>query len=83
MAGMFVHIQGEFEMSENRAAWSVQQIVESTGLSEPFIRGEIRRGVLPSRHFGRRVLVLNSDLETYLNQGGKGRKQDEEDSEAA
>lgn len=49
-----------------RVAWSVQEMSEATGLSEPFLRREIKRGALPAQRFGRRVLVRDSVLQTYL-----------------
>jgi excisionase family DNA binding protein len=54
-----------------RAAWSIGEIAEGTGLSRGFLRAEVRRGRLPIRKFGRRVLVLNDDLQKYLSQGSE------------
>lgn len=67
----------------SKVAWSVQEVSEATGLSVPFLRREIKRGVLPVTSFGRRKLVRNSDLEKYLEVGSKGSKQDKEDSQAS
>ena len=67
----------------SKAAWSVQEISEATGLSVPFLRRDIKRGVLRVKSFGRRKLVLNSDLQKYLESGSKGSKQDEDGSKAA
>ena len=53
----------------HRAAWSIGEVAEATGLSRGFLRAEVRRGRLPIRRFGRRVLVLNDDLQTYLTSG--------------
>ena len=55
-----------------RRTWSVQEIANITGLSKNFLRYEIRRENLPVRKFGRRVMVLNKDLEFYLENGSKG-----------
>jgi excisionase family DNA binding protein len=57
-----------------KLAWSVAEISEATGLSMGFLRNEVRRGKLPTRKFGRRVLVLDQDLQTYLH-GGSEKKE--------
>jgi excisionase family DNA binding protein len=54
-----------------RAAWSIGDIADATGLSRGFLRAEVRRGKLPIRKFGRRVLVLSHDLDVYLKTGSK------------
>lgn len=63
-----------------RAAWSLSEISASTGLSIGFLRNEVRRGTLPIKKFGRRVLVLEEDLRSYLTEG---RPNTEDDREAA
>ncbi len=54
-----------------RLAWGLSQISESTGLSVPFLRAEVRAGRLPVRRFGRRVLVRDEDLKDYLAKGSE------------
>lgn len=63
-----------------RMAWSLAEISASTGLSMGFLRNEVRRGTLPIKKFGRRVLVLEEDLKNYLTEG---RPNIEDDREAA
>lgn len=62
-------------MQENvtiqRIAWSLAEISEATGLSLGFLRNDVRRGALPVREFGRRVLVLDQDLRAYLDKGSE------------
>ena len=62
-------------MQENatiqRVAWSLAEISEATGLSLGFLRNDVRRGSLPTRKFGRRVLVLDQDLKAYLEKGSE------------
>lgn len=62
-------------MQENvtiqRIAWSLAEISEATGLSLGFLRNDVRRGALPTRKFGRRVLVLDQDLKSYLEKGSE------------
>jgi excisionase family DNA binding protein len=54
-----------------RAAWSLAEIAEQTGLSLGFLRNEVRAARLPVRKFGRRVLVLDDDLRAYLTRGSE------------
>jgi len=60
-------MQGE-EVAQ-KIAWGLAEISRSTGLSLAFLRNEVRRNALPAKRFGRRVLVLDDDLKTYLSQG--------------
>ena len=55
--------------STKKMAWGLGEIAESTGLSIGFLRNEVRRKALPIRKFGRRVLVLEEDLKSYLSKG--------------
>jgi hypothetical protein len=55
-----------------RIAWSLADIAERTGLSENFLRYEVKRGILNVRKFGRRVLVTSAELQRYLNTGSEG-----------
>lgn len=52
-----------------RLAWGLGEVSNATGLSVPFLRAEVRAGRLPVRRFGRRVLVRDEDLKTYLARG--------------
>jgi excisionase family DNA binding protein len=55
-----------------RMAWGLGEVAEFTGLSLAFIRNEVRAGRLPVRRFGRRVLVRDEDLRSYLEKGSDG-----------
>jgi excisionase family DNA binding protein len=56
-------------VTTSRVAWSLTEIAEATGLSIGFLRNDVRRGALPTRKFGRRILVLDEDLKAYLYNG--------------
>ncbi len=56
-------------ITQNKFAYSVEQISEQTTLSKAFLRNEIRAGNLKANRFGRRVLVLAENLQNYLNKG--------------
>jgi excisionase family DNA binding protein len=59
----------EKQQAIQRTAWSLAEIAQKTGLSLGYLRNEQRAGRLPIRRFGRRVLVLDDDLRTYLSRG--------------
>ena len=49
-----------------RRAYSVPELSRQYPVSIGFLRGEIRRGAIRVRRFGRRVLILKEDWESYL-----------------
>ena len=59
---------------KEKMAYSVEEISEQTTLSKAFLRAEIRIGRLKIQRFGRRVLILNEDLQTYLKGENKNEK---------
>jgi excisionase family DNA binding protein len=50
----------------SRLAWSLREAAEALGVSERFLRNEIRRGKLCAIKRGRRVLVRAETLDLYL-----------------
>jgi excisionase family DNA binding protein len=52
--------------TQTKRAHSIQSVAEQLSVSVPFVRGEIRNGNLRAKRVKRRVLILDSDLETYL-----------------
>lgn len=57
-----------------RLGYSIDEVSKATGLSKPFIRGEIRNGKIKVTRFGRRVLVLANHLQDYLLAGSRGKE---------
>ncbi len=53
--------------TQNKLAYSVEEISEQTTLSKAFLRNEIRAGKLKVKRCGRRVLILKDDFMNYLN----------------
>ncbi len=49
-----------------RMAWSLPELSSLLGLSLGLLRKEAKRGVLRTRRIGRRVIVLEPDLNSYL-----------------
>ena len=60
-------------VTNNKLAYSVEEISEQTTLSKAFLRNEIRAGNLKVKRCGRRVLILKDDFMNYLD----GEKADE------
>jgi excisionase family DNA binding protein len=58
-------MQNETE-NQGKLAYSVEEISEQTSLSKGYLRNEIKANRLKAQKFGRRVLVLNEDLQNYL-----------------
>lgn len=67
----------EGNTTNQRTAWSLAEISDSTGLSLGFLRNEAKRGALPIKRFGRRVLVLTEDLQSYLVRGSRNEEKAE------
>jgi hypothetical protein len=61
----------ENDQTSRRAAWSLAEISGLTGLSVGYLRNEQRSGRLPVKRFGRRVVVLDKDLQLYLSNGSE------------
>jgi len=59
----------ETQRETKRIAWSIGEISEATGLSVGFLRGEVRANRLPMKKFGRRVLIMDEELQNYLSPG--------------
>ncbi len=53
--------------SIERRAWSITEACMKVGVSRNFMLDQIRRGVLRARRLGRRIVILNEDLDAYLN----------------
>ncbi len=77
MLGGYTELNIEQNVTQ-KIAWSLNDISEATGLSVNFLRYEVRRGYLKTRNFGRRVLVLDADLQRYMESGSEGGKQFDE-----
>ncbi|HEX8396399.1 MAG TPA: hypothetical protein VF644_03065 [Pyrinomonadaceae bacterium] len=61
-------------IAESKLAYSVEELSKKSTLSEAFLRLEIKKGRLKATHFGRRILVLADDWQTYSKQGSEGNK---------
>jgi excisionase family DNA binding protein len=54
---------------QGKLAYSVEEASERTSLSKAYLRLEIGAGRLKVKRFGRRVLILSEDLQSYLQSG--------------
>jgi excisionase family DNA binding protein len=50
-----------------RLAWSVDELTATLGVSQGFLRKLIRSKKLPHKKLGRRVLILDRDLQEFLS----------------
>ena len=55
----------------NKLAYSIDEVSKFTSLSKPYLRNKVREGALKATKFGRRVLILRSDLDSFLKAGIK------------
>lgn len=54
-------------MATSRLVWSVAEAAVQVGISERFARELIKRGELPARRLGGRVVVPKHALEQWIN----------------
>ncbi len=66
-----------------KVAWSLAEIAEATGLSEGYLRNEVKRGTLPIKKFGRRRLVLDKDFRSFMERGSESAASESENSATA
>jgi excisionase family DNA binding protein len=52
--------------ADGRAVFSVQEVARRFGVSEGLVRLEIVRGRLKCRRIGRRVILLENDLQEWI-----------------
>jgi excisionase family DNA binding protein len=46
--------------------WTFEELASSLSVSGPFLRLEVKRGRLRAAHLGRRVVLLDGDVQRYL-----------------
>ncbi len=51
---------------QGKLAYSVEEISLMTSLSKAYLRNEIRAKTLKAKSVGRRVLILDADLQNWL-----------------
>ena len=49
-----------------RLGWTFQELASSLSVSVPFLRLEVKRGRLKAEQLGRRVVLLDGDVQRYL-----------------
>lgn len=52
--------------NNSKLGWTVEELARSLGVSAPFLRLEIKRGRLQAAHLGRRVVLLDVEVQKYL-----------------
>jgi excisionase family DNA binding protein len=54
----------------SKLGWTVEELARSLSVSVPFLRLEVKRGRLKAAHLGRRVVLLDRDVQRYLAEAG-------------
>jgi len=49
-----------------KLGWTFEELATSLSVSVPFLRHEVKRGRLKAAHLGRRVVLLDRDVQHYL-----------------
>jgi excisionase family DNA binding protein len=52
--------------STPKLGWTLDELSDSLSVSVPFLRLEIKRGRLRAAHLGRRIVILDAELQKYL-----------------
>jgi excisionase family DNA binding protein len=61
-------IMSQENRSNSKLGWTLEELAESLSVSVPFLRLEIKRGKLRAAHLGRRVVLLDSEVQRYLSE---------------
>jgi excisionase family DNA binding protein len=54
------------QFNNQKLGWTVEELAQSLSVSVPFLRLEVKRGRLKATHLGRRVVLLDRDVQRYL-----------------
>lgn len=56
----------ENKSKSTKLGWTFEELAASLSVSVPFLRLEVKRGRLKAAHLGRRVVLLDRDVQRYL-----------------
>jgi hypothetical protein len=56
----------ESKSKSPKLGWTLEELAYSLSVSVPFLRLEVKRGRLKAAHLGRRVVLLDRDVQRYL-----------------
>ena len=56
----------EKKFKNPKLGWTFEELANSQSVSVPFLRLEVKRGRLKAARLGRRVVLLDSDVQRYL-----------------
>jgi excisionase family DNA binding protein len=59
-------MDSEKKLSSQKLGWTFEELARSLGVSVPFLRLEVKRGRLKAAHLGRRVVLLDAEVQRYL-----------------
>lgn len=63
---MGVTMDQENKSKSPKLGWTLEELAHSLSVSVPFLRLEVKRGRLKAAHLGRRVVLLDRDVQRYL-----------------
>jgi excisionase family DNA binding protein len=61
-----VTMDQENKAKSPKLGWTLGELARSLSVSVPFLRLEVKRGRLKAAHLGRRVVLLDTDVQRYL-----------------
>jgi hypothetical protein len=61
-----VTMDQENKSKSPKLGWTLEELACSLSVSVPFLRLEVKRGRLKAAHLGRRVVLLDRDVQRYL-----------------
>jgi excisionase family DNA binding protein len=59
----------ERKSKNQKLGWTFEELANSLSVSVPFLRLEVKRGRLKAAHLGRRVVLLDKEVQRYLAEG--------------
>jgi excisionase family DNA binding protein len=54
-----------------KLGWTLEELATSLTVSVPFLRLEVKRGRLKAAHLGRRVVLLDAEVQRYLAEANR------------
>jgi hypothetical protein len=61
----------EKKAKSSKLGWTLEELATSLTVSVPFLRLEVKRGRLKAAHLGRRVVLLDAEVQRYLSEANR------------
>ena len=66
-----VTMDQENKYKSPKLGWTLEELARSLSVSVPFLRLEVKRGRLKAAHLGRRVVLLDAEVQRYVAQAAE------------